>query len=156
MTTKRALPSLPTEDTNSSDKDNQRDHGNEHRQRNSDQSCLTSKDDNTESHNTQHENARNDQKSSQPSSDVQTGSTNVITKYFPDDLPESFHSTGEYIIEKSEDTCFHQHSTILLRKRRKILYLLFEFGEMTMDGLVDSGAFINATSWSDFNMIRSK
>ena len=35
-----------------------------------------------------------------------------------------------------------------------MLYLPLEFGERTMDGLVDSGAFINAMSWSDYNTIK--
>ena len=35
-----------------------------------------------------------------------------------------------------------------------MLYLPLEFGETTMDGLVDSGAFINAMSWSDYNAIK--
>ena len=35
-----------------------------------------------------------------------------------------------------------------------MLYLPLEFGELTMDGLVDSGAFINAMSWSDYNAIK--
>ena len=35
-----------------------------------------------------------------------------------------------------------------------MLYLLLEFGEITMDGLVESGAFINAMSWSDYNAIK--
>ena len=35
-----------------------------------------------------------------------------------------------------------------------MLYLPLEFGEITMDGLVDSGAFINAMSWSDYNAIK--
>ena len=34
-----------------------------------------------------------------------------------------------------------------------MLYLPLEFG-ITMDGLVDSGAFINAMSWSDYNAIK--
>ena len=35
-----------------------------------------------------------------------------------------------------------------------MLYLPREFGEITMDGLVDSGAFINAMSWSDYNITK--
>ena len=35
-----------------------------------------------------------------------------------------------------------------------MLYLPLEFGEITMDGLVDSGAFINAMSWSVYNAIK--
>ena len=35
-----------------------------------------------------------------------------------------------------------------------MLYLPLEFGELRMDGLVDSGAFINAMSWSDYNAIK--
>ena len=36
-----------------------------------------------------------------------------------------------------------------------MLYLLLEFGEITLDGLVDSGTYINAISWSDYTMIRN-
>ena len=35
-----------------------------------------------------------------------------------------------------------------------MLYLPLEFGEITLDGLVDSGAFINAMSWSIYNAIK--
>ena len=35
-----------------------------------------------------------------------------------------------------------------------MFYLPLGFGELTMDSLVDSGAFINATSWSDNNAIK--
>ena len=35
-----------------------------------------------------------------------------------------------------------------------MLYLPLEFGEITMDRIVDSGAFINAMSWSDYNLIK--
>ena len=48
------------------------------------------------------------------------------------------------------------HSTIVLKRRRRMLYLPLEFGEITMDGLVDSGAFINPMSWSDYNAIKMK
>ena len=35
-----------------------------------------------------------------------------------------------------------------------MLYLPLEFGKIRLDGLVDSGAFINAMSWSDYNAIK--
>ena len=35
-----------------------------------------------------------------------------------------------------------------------MLYLPLEFEEITIDGLVDSGAYINANSWSDYIMIK--
>ena len=35
-----------------------------------------------------------------------------------------------------------------------MLTLPLEFGEITIDGLVDSGAFINAVSWSDYSPIK--
>ena len=44
-------------------------------------------------------------------------------------------------------------STINLKKQRRMLYLPLEFGEITFDGLVDSGAYRNALSWSDYTMI---
>ena len=37
---------------------------------------------------------------------------------------------------------------------QRMLYLPLEFSEITMDGLVDSGAFFNAMSWSDYNAIK--
>ena len=36
-----------------------------------------------------------------------------------------------------------------------MLYLPLDFGEITLDGLVDSGAYINTISWSDYTMIRN-
>ena len=46
------------------------------------------------------------------------------------------------------------HSTIVLKKRRRMLYLPLEFGEISMDELVDSGAFLNAMSCSDYIVIK--
>ena len=67
------------------------------------------------------------------------------------DFPTSLISIKEYITEKDGDTYIPLHSTIVLKNRRRMLYLPLEFGEITTDGLVDSGAFINAMSWSDYN-----
>ena len=36
-----------------------------------------------------------------------------------------------------------------------MLYLPLEFGEITIDGLVDSSAYINAIPWSDYIMIKN-
>ena len=41
-----------------------------------------------------------------------------------------------------------------LKKRRRMLYLPLEFSEKTLDGFVDSVAFINAMSWSDYNAMK--
>ena len=46
------------------------------------------------------------------------------------------------------------HSTLVLKKRRRLLYIPLEFGELTIDGLVDSGAFITAKSWSSYSTIK--
>ena len=72
----------------------------------------------------------------------------------PDDFPTSLNSIKEYVAEKDGEQYLPLHSTIVLKKRRRMLYLPLEFGEITMDGLVDSGAFINAMSWSDYNAIK--
>ena len=71
-----------------------------------------------------------------------------------DEIPTSLNSIKEYITEKDGDTYIPLHSTIVLKNRRRMLYLPLEFGEIIMDGLVDSGAFINAMSWSDYNAIK--
>ena len=72
----------------------------------------------------------------------------------PDDFPTSLNSIKEYVAEKDGETYIPLHSTIVLKSRRRMLYLPLEFGEIAMDGLVDSGAFINAMSWSDYNAIK--
>ena len=72
----------------------------------------------------------------------------------PDDFPTSLNSIKEYVAEKDGETYIPLHSTIVLKSRRRMLYLPLEFGEITMDGLVDSGAFINAMFWSDYNAIK--
>ena len=72
----------------------------------------------------------------------------------PDDFPTSLNSIKEYVTEKNGEACIPLHSTIVLKRRRRMLYLPLEFGEITMDGLVDSGAFINAMSLSDYNAIK--
>ena len=46
-------------------------------------------------------------------------------------------------------------STIPLKKGRRMQYLSLEFREITIDDLVDSGAYINAISWSDYVMIKN-
>ena len=97
----------------------------------------------------QNENAPVDQPSSQTTEEDTYGSTKI--PIFPDDFPTSLNSVKEYITEKNGDTYIPHHSTLVLKKRRRMLYLPLEFCEITMDGLVDSGAFINAMSWSDYN-----
>ena len=57
-------------------------------------------------------------------------------------------------MKKDGATCLPLQSMIPLKKGRRLLYLTLEFGEITKDGLVDSGAFINAMSWSEYNMIK--
>ena len=69
------------------------------------------------------------------------------------DFPTALNSIKEYITEREGDNYIPLHSTIVLKNRRRRLYLQLEFSELTMDGLVDSGAFINAMSWSDYNAI---
>ena len=100
----------------------------------------------------QNTNDNDEQSSSQPPEEVNFGSTK--TPMFSDEFPSSLKSIKKYIAEKDGDTYIPLHSTIILKKRRRMLYLPLEFGEMTMDGLVDSGAFINAMSWSDYNAIK--
>ena len=90
-----------------------------------------------------------EQSSSQSPKEDTHGSTKKST--FPDDFP--LNSTKEYIAEKVGGTYIPLHSTLVLKKRRKMVYLPIEFDEITMDGLVDS-AFINAMSWSDYNIIK--
>ena len=58
------------------------------------------------------------------------------------------------MIKKDGNTYIPLYSRIPLKKRRQMLYLLLEIGELTMDGLVDSEAFINSMSWSDYNAIK--
>ena len=71
-----------------------------------------------------------------------------------DNFPTFLNSIKKYVTEKDGNTYLPLHSTIVLKNRRRMLYLPLEFGELTMDGLVDSGAFINAMSWSDYNAIK--
>ena len=90
-----------------------------------------------------------EQLSSQPTEDDTHGSTKTLI--LPNEFPVSLNSIEEYILEKDGDTYIPLHSTIPPKKRQRNLYLLLEFGEITMDGLVDSRAFINAMSLSDYN-----
>ena len=78
----------------------------------------------------------------------------TMTSAFHKNFPIALNSIKEYITERDGDTYIPLHSTIVLKNRRRMLYLPLEFGELTMDGLVDSGAFINAMSWSDYNAIK--
>ena len=92
----------------------------------------------------------------QPPSQLPKEDTNgsITTFTAPDYFPVSLNSIKEYITKKDGDTYIPLHSTISLKKRRRMLYLLLELGEITMDGLVDSGAFIDAMSWSDYKLIK--
>ena len=99
----------------------------------------------------QNENASNGQPSSQSTEGDTYDSPKTI---FLDDFPTSLNSIKEYVAEKDGSTYILLHSTIPLKKRRRMLYLPLEFDEITMDGFVDSGAFINAMSWSDYNAIK--
>ena len=71
-----------------------------------------------------------------------------------DNFPTFLNSIKEYVTEKDGNNYLPLHSTIILKNRRRMLYLPLVFGELTMDGLVDSGVFINAMSWSDYNAIK--
>ena len=89
----------------------------------------------------QNDNALHDHLLSQLPKEDTHGSTNK--PIFPGDFPAALNSIEEYITEKDGYLCIPFHSTIVLKKRRRMLYLPLEFGEITMDGLVYSGAFIN-------------
>ena len=98
------------------------------------------------------ENAPDDCRLSQQTKEDTHGSTKA--PIFSHNFPTSLNSIREYVAEKDGETHIPLHSTIILKKRRRMLYLPLEFGEITMDGLVDSGAFINSMSWSDYNAIK--
>ena len=89
-----------------------------------------------------------------PQIDEKDPQNHIKPPNLPDDFPTSLNSIKEYVAEKDGETYIPLHSTIVLKSRRRMLYLPLEFGEITMDGLVDSGAFINAMSWSDYNTIK--
>ena len=89
-----------------------------------------------------------------PQIDEKDPQNHIKLPNLPDDFPTSLNSIKEYVAEKDGETYIPLHSTIVLKSRRRMLYLPLEFGEITMDGLVDSGAFINAMSWSDYNAIK--
>ena len=100
----------------------------------------------------QNENAPDDCLSSQQNKEDNHDSTKTFM--FPDNFPIALNSIKEYVAEKDGEAYIPLHSTIVLKSRRRMLYLPLEFGEIAMDGLVDSGAFINAMSWSDYNAIK--
>ena len=94
------------------------------------------------------DNALNEQP---PKEDTNGSNKNPI---FPQDFPTSLNYMKVYVPEQDRDLYIPLHSTIPLKKRRRILHLPLEFSEITMDGLVDAGEFINAMSWSDYNLIK--
>ena len=116
------------------------------------QSPLTTKEQPIATQVEQNENAPDDQLPSQSTEEDTYGSTKK--SIFPDNFPTAVNSIKEYVTEKDGNTYIPLYSTILLKKRRRMLYLLLQLCEITMEGLVDSGAFINAMSWSDYNAIR--
>ena len=98
------------------------------------------------------ENVHDVHTSSQMSEKDAHGSTR--SPIFHDTFPTFLNSIKEYVTEKDGNTYIPLHATIVLKNRRRMLYLPLEFGELTMDGPVDSGAFINAMSWSEYNAIK--
>ena len=90
------------------------------------------------------ENAPNDNLPSQTTEEDTHKTIKIPT--FHNDFATALNSIKEYITERNGDTYIPLHSTIVLKNRRRMLYLPLEFGELTMDGLVDSGAFINVMS----------
>ena len=98
------------------------------------------------------ENVHDVHTSSQMSEEDTHGSTR--SPIFHDNFPTFLNSIKEYVTEKDGNTYIPLHSTKVLKNRRRMLYLPLEFGELTMDGFVDSGAFINAMSWSDYNAFK--
>ena len=100
----------------------------------------------------QTENAHTEQPTPQPPNGDTNGSNRK--PFFPDDFPISPKSIKEYITEKDGNVCIPLHPTTPLKKRGSKLFLPLECGEITMDGLVDSGPFINAMPWSDYNAIK--
>ena len=152
MTTKTPLPESNQEKVHVFDKEYRCDHWD--RPNIYDQSALifTFKDQPIAPTVDQTENAQNEQPTSQPPKENTNGSTRK--PIFPDYLPVSLISIKEYKTGKDGNTCILQHSTIQLKKRRRMLYLPLEFGEITMDRLVESGAFINAMSWSDYKKFK--
>ena len=100
----------------------------------------------------QNENAPDDHLSSQTT--VEDTHDSIKIPILHNDFPTWLNSIKEYISEKDGDTYIPLHSTIVLKNIRRMDYLPLEFGELTMDGLVDSGAFVNAMSWSDYNAIK--
>ena len=140
---KRPIPQPEEKKTYTQDQDYRDDH-----------TCHTNpiKEQTTSAQIKQNENAPNDKPLPQPTErDIYDSPKKPFSL---EDFPVSLNSIKEYVTEKDGERCIPLHSTIILKKRRRMLYLPLEFGERTMDGLVDSGAFINAMSWSDYNAIK--
>ena len=89
-------------------------------------------------------------KTTQPSSSekLNTSCLEENTSPISDNFPTSLNSIKEFITSQGDDHYLPLMSAINLEKRRSMLYLPLEFGEITLDGLVDSCAYINAISWS--------
>ena len=131
----------------------QEDHkGNYNKHENSQPQSTTTKNQLTETQQAQNENTPNVLPASQISEEDTNGSTQIPISH--ENFPIFLNSIKEYVSKKDGNTYIPLHSTIPLKKRMRMLYLPLEFGEITMDGLVDSGAFINAMSWSDYNAIK--
>ena len=99
-----------------------------------------------------HNNAQNDQQSPPQTKEDTHGSTQALISQTIS--PHLSTLSKSMSLKRMERRIYPIHSTIILKKKRRMLYLPLEFGEITMDGLVDSGAFINAMSWSDYNAIK--
>ena len=137
---KRPPPGKGQETTSLQDQD----HRNDYQNHTNSFSQPTSQEFSAPTQTENNENAPDDNLTSQTTEEVTHKTTKAST--FHNDFPIALNSIKEYITERDGDTYIPLHSTIVLKNRKRMLYLPLEFGELTIDGLVDSGAFINAMS----------
>ena len=73
------------------------------------------------------------------------------------DEPQSYpmDQIAEYLIKDpvTNEECISIFSAVTLKKKKKMLFALMYFQDLTLDALFDSGALVNCISETDYNII---
>ena len=75
---------------------------------------------------------------------------------YPEQIPEDLEPIKEFIQHTGDDDYIPLMSAITLKKKKRMLFLPLDFAKITIDALVDSGAYINVISENDADKIREQ
>ena len=91
---------------------------------------------------------------SQTTPTAEAPDNNEDTTQNPPSLPQDLDVIKEFIHNDKDDDYIPLMSTIALKKKKTMLFLLVEFNNVKIDALVDSRAYFNAISERDAEQIK--